>query len=104
MIAKRRVREHNTGNLPTGLREAAFERATIQILTSFKVILLWEFCFLTSNTNETSGQRMPDLPKEFSLLSMARLNIANSRIRPSDLQLCTDCPDVFWSQRRLGPN
>src|SRR5436853_4968348 len=29
LIAKRRVGEQNTGNLPTGLREAAFERATI---------------------------------------------------------------------------
>jgi hypothetical protein len=32
LIANRRVREHNTGNLPGGLREAAFERATVQIL------------------------------------------------------------------------
>ena len=32
LIAKRRVRERNTGNLPAGLREAAFERATVQIL------------------------------------------------------------------------
>jgi hypothetical protein len=32
LIAKRRVREQNTGNLPAGLREAAFERATVQIL------------------------------------------------------------------------
>ena len=32
LIAKRRIREHNTGNLLTSLREAAFERATIQIL------------------------------------------------------------------------
>jgi hypothetical protein len=32
LIAKRRVREQKTGNLPAGLREAAFERATVQIL------------------------------------------------------------------------
>ena len=32
LIAKRRVQEHNTGKLPEELREAAFERATIQIL------------------------------------------------------------------------
>lgn len=32
LIAKRRVREHNTGNLPQELREAAFERAEVQIL------------------------------------------------------------------------
>src|ERR1700730_12197120 len=32
LIVKRRVREQNTGNLPAGLREAAFERAMVQIL------------------------------------------------------------------------
>ena len=32
LIAKRRIQEQNTGNLPAGLREAAFERATVQIL------------------------------------------------------------------------
>lgn len=32
LIAKRRVQEQNTGNLPEELREAAFERATVQIL------------------------------------------------------------------------
>lgn len=32
LIAKRRVREHNTGSLPSEMREAAFERATVQIL------------------------------------------------------------------------
>ncbi len=32
LLAKRRVEEHNTGNLPAELREAAFERATVQIL------------------------------------------------------------------------
>ena len=32
LIAGRRIREQNTGNLPSKLREAAFERATIQIL------------------------------------------------------------------------
>jgi hypothetical protein len=32
LVAKRRVREQNTGNLPAELREAAFERATVQIL------------------------------------------------------------------------
>jgi hypothetical protein len=32
LIVKRRVREQKTGNLPAGLREAAFERATVQIL------------------------------------------------------------------------
>ena len=32
LIAERRVREHNTGNLPAGLRDAAFERAEVQIL------------------------------------------------------------------------
>jgi hypothetical protein len=32
LIAKRRVQEHNTGNLPSELHEAAFERATVQIL------------------------------------------------------------------------
>ena len=32
LIAKRRVKEQNTGNLPAELREAAFERATVQIL------------------------------------------------------------------------
>jgi hypothetical protein len=31
-IAKRRAQEHNTGHLPLALREAAFERAAIQIL------------------------------------------------------------------------
>jgi hypothetical protein len=32
LIAERRIREQNTGNLPSGLREAAFERAAVQIL------------------------------------------------------------------------
>jgi hypothetical protein len=32
LIAKRRVQEHNNGKLPEELREAAFERATVQIL------------------------------------------------------------------------
>jgi hypothetical protein len=32
LIAGRRIQEQNTGNLPSTLREAAFERATIQIL------------------------------------------------------------------------
>ena len=32
LIAKRRVLEQNTGNLPEELREAAFERASVQIL------------------------------------------------------------------------
>jgi hypothetical protein len=31
-IAERRIREQNTGNLPSALREAAFERAAVQIL------------------------------------------------------------------------
>jgi hypothetical protein len=32
LIAKRRNQKQNTGNLPSDLREAAFERATVQIL------------------------------------------------------------------------
>jgi hypothetical protein len=32
LIAGRRIREQNTGNLPAELREAAFERAAVQIL------------------------------------------------------------------------
>jgi hypothetical protein len=32
LIAGRRIQEHNTGNLPSMLREAAFECATTQIL------------------------------------------------------------------------
>jgi hypothetical protein len=32
LIAQRRVREHNTADLPAELREAAFERAMVQIL------------------------------------------------------------------------
>ena len=32
LIAERRILEQNTGHLPLKLREAAFERATIQIL------------------------------------------------------------------------
>jgi hypothetical protein len=32
LIARRRIQEQNTGNLPSTLRDAAFERATIQIL------------------------------------------------------------------------
>jgi hypothetical protein len=32
VIAGRRIQEQNTGNLPSNLREAAFERATVQIL------------------------------------------------------------------------
>jgi hypothetical protein len=32
LIAQRRVQEQNAGNLPVDLREAAFERAAIQIL------------------------------------------------------------------------
>lgn len=32
LIAERRIREQNTGNLPSALREAAFERAAVQIL------------------------------------------------------------------------
>jgi hypothetical protein len=38
LIAERRAEEQNTGHLPLELREAAFERAAIQILTSSKVI------------------------------------------------------------------
>ena len=32
LIAARRIEEQNTGHLPSRLREAAFERATVQIL------------------------------------------------------------------------
>jgi len=32
LIADRRIKEQNTGHLPSTLREAAFERATVQIL------------------------------------------------------------------------
>ena len=32
LIAQRRIDEQKTGNLPAGLRESAFERATVQIL------------------------------------------------------------------------
>ena len=32
LIAGRRIQEQNTGSLPSKLREAAFERATVQIL------------------------------------------------------------------------
>jgi len=32
LIAERRIQEQNTGHLPSELREAAFERATVQIL------------------------------------------------------------------------
>ena len=32
LIAGRRIKEQNTGHLPSILREAAFERATVQIL------------------------------------------------------------------------
>jgi hypothetical protein len=32
LIAGRRIQEQNTGNLPLKLREAAFERAAVQIL------------------------------------------------------------------------
>lgn len=32
LLAKRRLQEQNTGNLPAGLRQAAFERAAVQIL------------------------------------------------------------------------
>ena len=32
LIAKRRIQEQNSGNLPLGLLDAAFERATVQIL------------------------------------------------------------------------
>jgi len=32
LIAGRRIQEQNTGNLPSKLREAGFERATVQIL------------------------------------------------------------------------
>lgn len=32
LIAGRRIQEQNTGKLPSKLREAAFERATVQIL------------------------------------------------------------------------
>jgi hypothetical protein len=32
LIAGRRIQEQNTGNLPSKLREAAFERAAVQIL------------------------------------------------------------------------
>jgi hypothetical protein len=32
LIGERRIQEQKTGNLPAGLREAAFERATVQIL------------------------------------------------------------------------
>jgi hypothetical protein len=32
LIAGRRIKQQNTGHLPSTLREAAFERATVQIL------------------------------------------------------------------------
>ena len=32
LIVQRRIEEHNTGGLPSHLREAAFDRATVQIL------------------------------------------------------------------------
>jgi hypothetical protein len=63
LIAKRRVRDHNTGNLDCAKQHSSAPR--YKYLTGFKVILLWEFCLLTSNTNETSGQRTSALPKEF---------------------------------------
>jgi hypothetical protein len=37
LIAKRRVQEQNTGKLSSELREAAFERATVQILDKLQV-------------------------------------------------------------------
>ena len=50
LIAGRRVREQNTGNLPSELREAAFERATVQILDKFRVIPLSACVFINAET------------------------------------------------------
>ena len=36
LIAGRRIKEQNTGHLPSRLREAAFERATVQILDKLR--------------------------------------------------------------------
>jgi hypothetical protein len=49
LIAGRRIKEQNTGHLPSTLREAAFERATIQILDKLQVIPLSAFCCLTTD-------------------------------------------------------
>ena len=59
LIAGRRIQEQNTGNLPSKLREAAFERATVQIL------------------DKIQGHSV------VGVLSIARLNMARSRARPS---------------------
>jgi hypothetical protein len=49
LIAGRRVKEQNTGHLPSTLREAAFERATVQILDKLQGhsvvgVLLFDCC------------------------------------------------------------
>jgi hypothetical protein len=56
LIAERRIQEQNTGNLHSGLREAAFERATVQILDKLQGhsvigVLLSDYY---SNTTESS--------------------------------------------------
>ena len=40
LIAKRRIQEQNTGNLPAGLREAAFERTTVHAPRLLRVTMM----------------------------------------------------------------
>jgi hypothetical protein len=47
LIADRRIQEQNTGHLPSKLREAAFERATVQILDKLQGSLSAFFCTIT---------------------------------------------------------
>src|SRR5690348_6781603 len=54
----------------------------------------------------TSSTRSATTSQPRSLLSIARLNIAKSRVRPSilHLQSGTDRPNMLWPQRRLLPD
>ena len=56
LIAKRRIHEQNTGNLPAGLREAAFERATVQILDKLQGHSVVGVLLYDCNAKDSDGQ------------------------------------------------
>jgi hypothetical protein len=52
LLAERRIQEQNAGGLDAALREAAFERATVQILDKLQGHSVVGVLLLDDNTNE----------------------------------------------------
>ena len=68
LIAGRRIQEQNTGNLPSKLREAAFERATVQILDKIQ----GHSVVGVRNAENLDGQSMSALPRGVSDINLFR--------------------------------